>query len=133
MLKTSGLCIFCAVFFKLFRELFRWPFFYMSKIFCKCNFCPGHPLLYGACSFKVLQLLLTIQRDLYVTKHFYDNRFVHNFQNIHLYMHTHLHYKSLRFTTMAKHVTAYLHFNIHTFIVLFVHSQSDTHSSLHNI
>ena len=46
----------------------------------------------------------------YVTKHFYDNRFVYNFQYIHLYMHTHLHYKSLLFTTMAKHVTAYLQF-----------------------
>ena len=33
MLKTSGLCIFCAVFSKLFRELFGQPFFYMSKIF----------------------------------------------------------------------------------------------------
>ena len=40
MYKTSGLCIFCAVFSRLFRELFGRPFFYMSKIFCERHFCP---------------------------------------------------------------------------------------------
>ena len=52
MLKTSGLRIFFAVFSKLFRELSRRPS--CQKYFASAIFAQGTPLLYGACSFKLL-------------------------------------------------------------------------------
>ena len=52
MLKTSRLCIFCAVFSKLFRELFGRPFFTCQKYFVSAIFAQGTPLLYGACLFN---------------------------------------------------------------------------------
>ena len=60
MLKTSGLCIFCAVFFKLFSELFGRPFFTCQKYFASAIFAQGTPLLYGACSFKLCTFFIRL-------------------------------------------------------------------------
>ena len=60
MYKTSGLCIFCAVFSKLFRELhelFGRPFFLHVKNILRAPFLPRAPPFYTAHGTSSLNLI----------------------------------------------------------------------------